>query len=635
MEGTYILKLSASDGELAAEDTVTVTVNPKPNEAPHVYAGADQMIVWPENSVNLAGIAVDDGLPNPPGAMMTLWEKISGPAEVVFADANSANTTAAFSSKGNYELKLTAGDGQYSANDTVIVQVKVVLSVDVVNPSFELDASGVPSTVKRKVDGSDGLGGVSGWLQHGTGDVGVESGASDGPMRLYSQENCGVYQFFDYPIGAGDSFTLTIDSYQNSSDNVNFAAFVYEDGGLQETGVSLQMAGPYHAWSIDNKLTFVAETGQPYIGKRIGVKITMTGTDPDPTWGGWGAADNVRLIVAPGTLAGDINGDGAVDGKDLAELAEQWLWSGTAGGIPEDMVEDGTVELSDYTVVANNWGASQGPANLPPQVDAGSDQQLEFPDNDAQLDGTVTDDGVPNPPATVTTAWEKASGPGDATFADYNAVDTSVTFSEAGIYVLRLMASDGLVGVNDIVTITVLGGPQVVSVLNPGFELDANGDPNSTKRLLNGSDGKGGVLGWLALGTGETGVEGIRSEGLMAQYSEKDCGCYQMLAHTLAEGDNFTLLFDSYRNSVANATRAEFFYDDGGTHVQIVSVVVQGTQKAWRVDNTLSYTVGAEEACIGKALGVKFTQFNNDAAHPDWGGWGSVDNVRMTVASIP
>ena len=72
----------------------------------------------------------------------------------------------------------------------------------------------------------------------------------------------------------------------------------------------------------------------------------------------------------------------------------------------------------------------------PPTVDAGPDQTITLP-SAVSLDGTVSDDGLPNPPAAVTTTWSKVSGPGTVTFANANAVDTTATFSAAGTYILR------------------------------------------------------------------------------------------------------------------------------------------------------------------------------------------------------
>src|SRR5436853_6644705 len=63
--GTYVLKLTASDGALASSAAVSITVNPRPpgNQAPVVSAGANQTITLPVNTVTLNGSVQDDGLP--------------------------------------------------------------------------------------------------------------------------------------------------------------------------------------------------------------------------------------------------------------------------------------------------------------------------------------------------------------------------------------------------------------------------------------------------------------------------------------------------------------------------------------------------------------------------------------------
>ena len=78
--------------------------------------------------------------------------------------------------------------------------------------------------------------------------------------------------------------------------------------------------------------------------------------------------------------------------------------------------------------------------NRRPVVNVGIEPDNYQPNNTANLDGTVTDDGRPNPPGALTTTWTKESGPGTVTFGDANAVDTTATFQNGafGIYVLRL-----------------------------------------------------------------------------------------------------------------------------------------------------------------------------------------------------
>ncbi len=113
----------------------------------------------------------------------------------------------------------------------------------------------------------------------------------------------------------------------------------------------------------------------------------------------------------------------------------------------------------------------------PPAVDAGPDQFVSLPDS-AMLDGTVTDDGLPDPPGAVFTNWRQVDGPGLVTFADANAVDTAADFSIAGNYVLRLSGDDGLFEASDDVTIHVTGykGIEVVEVPITAGEDDAEED---------------------------------------------------------------------------------------------------------------------------------------------------------------
>ena len=103
--------------------------------------------------------------------------------------------------------------------------------------------------------------------------------------------------------------------------------------------------------------------------------------------------------------------------------------------------------------------------NTAPSVNAGNDQAITLPAA-ASLDGTVSDDGLPNPPAAVTVTWSMVSGPGTVTFGNANAVDTTATFSAAGTYVLQLQASDSALSSTDTVTITVNGGSTITFINN-------------------------------------------------------------------------------------------------------------------------------------------------------------------------
>ena len=85
---------------------------------------------------------------------------------------------------------------------------------------------------------------------------------------------------------------------------------------------------------------------------------------------------------------------------------------------------------------------------------AGIDQYITLPAL-ASLDGSVSDDGLPDPPGALSTTWSQVSGPGTVTFGNPNLVDTTASFSLAGSYLLRLTADDGELTAFDEVAISV------------------------------------------------------------------------------------------------------------------------------------------------------------------------------------
>src|SRR5437588_17973 len=102
---------------------------PVPNLPPVVHAGAPQVITLP-SSANLTGVAIDDGLPNPPGVLTTTWSQVSGPGTVSFSNPSALNSTATFPASGVYVLLLTASDGLLAASDTVAITVNPQLAAD-------------------------------------------------------------------------------------------------------------------------------------------------------------------------------------------------------------------------------------------------------------------------------------------------------------------------------------------------------------------------------------------------------------------------------------------------------------------------------------------------------------------------
>lgn len=122
---------------------------------------------------------------------------------------------------------------------------------------------------------------------------------------------------------------------------------------------------------------------------------------------------------------------------------------------------------NDGKVYELSLPATTPPSHRRPSVDAGPNLIVILPDG-AFLDGTVTDDGLPDPPGAVMTTWSQVIGPGTVTFAVASAVNTTASFSEAGTYVLRLTADDGELTSSDEVTIVVTYSVFLPFIFNDG-----------------------------------------------------------------------------------------------------------------------------------------------------------------------
>lgn len=233
-------------------------------------------------------------------------------------------------------------------------------------------------------------------------------------------------------------------SFANSSATATSATFsasgVYtlrlsaDDGELQaadEVVVSVNGA-PAAAAGADLTITLPASAA-------LNASVSDDGLPNPPA----ALTTNWTAVSGPGTVS--FADAGAVDTTASFSAAGTYLLRITA--------DDGSQSVSDDVQVTVN-----PPPNTAPSVSAGGDISVGLPAA-AALNGSVSDDGLPNPPGTVTTGWSQISGPGTVTFGDAAAVATSASFSSAGTYVLRLSADDGEFTVSDDVQVIASNTP--------------------------------------------------------------------------------------------------------------------------------------------------------------------------------
>ncbi|WGY46803.1 hypothetical protein [Vibrio sp. ABG19] len=365
------------------------------NAAPEVFAGDDLAVVMPA-LVNLTGSVTDDGLPA--NSLTTSWSKISGQGDVVFSDPGSTETTASFSAAGDYILRLTAFDGELQSEDEVTVNVSAQEGV---------------FTLTRRINASN--------------DDAEE--LATGRMRTVSSDLELVYDGSNQVVGLRFN---TINIPQGAT--INSAYIQFQADEVKSVDTTLTIRGELSA----SATAFQKETAN------ISARIATTSAiywSPAP-WLIVGEADLDQRTPDLGPIIAEITSQsGWAEGNSLAILI-----SGDGERVAESF--DGDQAGAPLLYIEYSYV----PGNQPPLVEAGQAQTITLSQS-AVLTGAVSDDGIPGD--TLTQSWNKISGQGSVNFTNASSAQTSATFSLAGIYVLRLTASDGDLTNFDDVEITV------------------------------------------------------------------------------------------------------------------------------------------------------------------------------------
>jgi hypothetical protein len=146
---------------------------------------------------------------------------------------------------------------------------------------------------------------------------------------------------------------------------------------------------------------------------------------------------------------------------DAVRYGNQTPWPTTANGTGSSIERMNPSLFGDDP---QNWRASPGTTspglnndgNRLPIVNAGADLEIvsaAFPVS-TNLTGAATDDGLPNPPRTLTYSWSQVSGPA-VQILNGNQPTASFSFPGVGAYVFRLTVSDSEYTVSDDVAVNI------------------------------------------------------------------------------------------------------------------------------------------------------------------------------------
>lgn len=137
-------------------------------------------------------------------------------------------------------------------------------------------------------------------------------------------------------------------------------------------------------------------------------------------------------------------------------------------------------------------GVTDAPANIPPVVDAGTNQSLVLPTNTITLTATATDsDGT-----IVSKVWNKISG-GSVTITNPYQLSTSVLLSTPGTYVFSFTATDNSgETTSDTITVTLLS-MNVLPIVNAGKDTTLRLPVNSRSMYGVATDPDGTIASYL------------------------------------------------------------------------------------------------------------------------------------------
>ena len=429
--GSTVLTRTAVDFFIRLRSSASNAPVPVLNNPPVVDADVDQTVVVGKP------LALDGTVTNAEATdvLVTTWSAQAAPC--TFADAGAVDTTVTCTAVGSHELRLTADYGvNLSVYDAVIVRV-IPNRPPNVNAGPDLSGTAtIDISLNATVSDPDGDVVTTGWSAGTAPCTFANANAID---TLVVCSSAGVY-----------TLTLTGNDAINPdvSDSMTFSVAVRNTPPTVDAGPDL---GGY----VDEP-----------------VSLNGTVTDPDP-------ADVILTlwteVVQPGYTGMPFCSfaDSRVIDTEVACRAPGTF---TLMLTASDQVNPAVRDTMILTITIR---PPAPPTNQPPSVDAGPDRN-GFVNLPIPLDATVSD---PEPADVLTVAWSAGGAP--CTFVNNSAVDTAVTCSSAGVFVLTLTASDGInPAVSDSVTVTVTKAPKANCKSNSvNHETAAGSSYRSGKRV--------------------------------------------------------------------------------------------------------------------------------------------------------
>jgi hypothetical protein len=336
LPGTYVLRLTVTDGEATVSDDITIAANVSP-----VADAGDDDTIFGSGTLDGSGSDADAG----PSSLTYAWSKVSGPGTVTFDDATDPQTGFSVSVAGTYVLRLTVSDGDASDTDDVTIESLSqgnFSSVSLNGTAFEMFVDGTLAYIVGQFTSVDDASGTYSRSRAACLDLTTGLWTSWNPDL-----NAICYRIIDGGAGAlylaGD---FTVVGGHNTLGTVK----VNKTTGAADTGFAVSASSAGRAIALSGSDLFIGANG----GVRQGKYNAATGIH-DATWvvslNGGGEINDLAIVGANLYVTGSFSTCQGVARAKAAAVAISnaalAAWDpGISGGTnPLDLKKDATNSL--------------------------------------------------------------------------------------------------------------------------------------------------------------------------------------------------------------------------------------------------------------------------------------------------
>ncbi len=455
--GTVTVTLSVSDGTDTSSTQFTLTITAPPVNNPPTISSIGSQTVTAGTTLGPLSFSVSDP------------ETAAGNLSVLAQSSNqnlvSNSSISVGGSGGNRNITLTASSGVTGAT---VITVRVSDGVNTTTTQFGVTVTAPvvnsPPTLSTIPDQTA----ISGTVLGPYGFTVSDAQTSAGNLQVFARSS-NQNLLHDTAItlgGSGANRTITLATTSGAVGFVTVTVTVSDGSQLTTTTFSLLLSAP-------------AVNTPPGIGS-----ISTQGSSAGNSYGPWtfGVWDNE-------TPASQLSVSAHSSNQALVPDSAITL-SGTGGTRDITFIpRNGAVGTTTITVTADDgqdtastqFTISVAPptvANDPPDIFFSKQLVVTMPDK-AFLLPSVSDDGLPTPPGTISVKWQTISGPAPVFIERPRQAYTTARFKTSGTYVLRVTADDGQDASSLDVTVYVLPDPSSQGI--PGSEISSGGSSTGSE----------------------------------------------------------------------------------------------------------------------------------------------------------